>query len=71
MTSEVLVAALSLIGTLIGSISGVLMSAKLTIYRIQQLEKKVDMHNNFATRIPLIEKEVEILDDEVREIKRS
>ena len=31
----------------------------------------VDMHNNFATRIPLIEKEVEILDDEVREIKRS
>lgn len=71
MTSEVLVAALSLVGTLIGSISGVLMSAKLTTYRIQQLEKKVDMHNNFATRIPLIEKEVEILDDEVREIKRS
>ena len=71
MTSEVLVAVLSLAGTLIGSISGVLMSAKLTIYRIQQLEKKVDMHNNFATRIPLIEKEVEILDDEVREIKRS
>ena len=71
MTSDVLVAVLSLAGTLIGSISGVLMSAKLTIYRIQQLEKKVDMHNNFATRIPLIEKEVEILDDELRDIKRS
>lgn len=71
MTSDVLVAIVSLAGTLIGSISGVLMSAKLTTYRIQQLEKKVDMHNNFATRIPLIEKEVEILDNELREIKRS
>lgn len=71
MTSEIIVAILSLVGTLIGSTSGILMAAKLTNYRIQQLEKKVDKHNNFATRIPLIEREIEILDEEVQELKRS
>lgn len=40
--SSVIVALLSLVGTLIGSIAGVLVSNKLTNYRIEQLEKKLD-----------------------------
>ena len=71
MTSEVLVAVLSCAGTLLGSIVGIITSAKLTAYRIQQLEKKVDKHNNFAVRIPVLEKELERLDEEVHELKRS
>jgi hypothetical protein len=47
----VVVGVLSLIGTIIGSYSGM----KLMSYRIEQLEKKVDKHNGFAERIPVIE----------------
>ena len=38
--NDVIVACLSLIGTLIGSLSGILVANKLTNYRIEQLEKR-------------------------------
>ena len=44
MQPEVIVGLLSLCGTLIGSIAGIIASNKLTLYRIEQLEKKVDKH---------------------------
>ena len=48
MDSNIIVAGISLIGTLIGSASGVIVSGKLTNFRIKQLEDKVAKHNNFA-----------------------
>ena len=45
MEPEIVVAFLSLVGTLGGSFLGVLASNKLINYRIQQLEKKVEKHN--------------------------
>ena len=41
MNSEVLIALLSLAGTLIGSFGGIITSSKLTNYRLEQLERKV------------------------------
>ena len=35
-----------------------LTSARLTNYRIEQLEKKVDRHNGFGERIPVLEDRV-------------
>lgn len=64
--STILVALISLVGTLIGSYSG----AKLTIYRIEQLEKKVDKHNNFAERIPVIEKEISVANHRIDDLER-
>ncbi len=58
MQSETLVALLSLAGTLLGSFGGIMASAKLTNFRLSQLEKKVDKHNSFATRIPIIEEQI-------------
>ena len=55
MNGETLVSILSLIGTLVGAFGGIIVSSKLTIYRIEQLEKKVDKHNNFAERMPVVE----------------
>lgn len=43
---SITVAAISLIGTIIGSITGVLVSNKLTTFRIEQLEKKLDRYAN-------------------------
>ena len=39
--NEIIIAVLSLLGTIIGSLSGVLAANRLTNYRIQELEKKV------------------------------
>ncbi|MBR6579816.1 MAG: hypothetical protein IKK66_00785 [Ruminococcus sp.] len=61
MTSTVIVALISLVGTLAGSLCGIVVSSKLTNYRIEQLEKKVDKHNNFAERIPILKERIEEL----------
>ena len=55
MEPEIVVALLSLVGTLGGSFLGVLASNKLINYRIQQLEKKVEKHNNLVERMVLVE----------------
>lgn len=59
MTETIIVALISLVGTLAGSLGGILVSSKLTNYRIEQLEKKVDKHNNFAERIPIINERID------------
>ncbi len=61
--TEIIIALLALIGTIIGSFSGF----RLTAYRVEQLEKKVEMHNNFAAKIPLIEARVERLEKKKEE----
>lgn len=55
MLESVIVGVLSLAGTVIGSFSGM----RLMSYRIEQLEKKVDKHNNFAERMPVVEEKNE------------
>ena len=61
MNSNVIVAMLSLIGTLVGSLGGILVSSKLTNYRLQQLENRVAEHNNFAHRMPVIEEQIKVI----------
>ena len=48
MSDMVVIALISLAGTLTGSFCGVLTSNKLTNYRIEQLEKKMDKHNGLV-----------------------
>ncbi len=50
MNSDFLVALISLSGTLIGSLGGILVSSKMTNYRIEQLEKKQEKYNNLIER---------------------
>lgn len=66
MSEAIIVAILSLIGTFIGSFSGM----KLMSYRIEQLEKKVEKHNNFAERLPVVEKDIKHIYHEIDELKR-
>lgn len=62
MTDTVMVALLSLAGTLGGSLLGCVASAKLTNYRIEQLEKKVEKHNGVIERVFKLEGQVEQLE---------
>lgn len=65
MSDTVVVGFLSLIGTLIGSLGGILAANKLVNYRIAQLEKKVEKHNNIIERTFKLEKGLEDLEEEV------
>jgi hypothetical protein len=66
MSTEIIVAVLSLIGTAVGSLAGILTANKLMMYRIEQLEKKVEKHNNLIERTFKIEEGVAILDEKIR-----
>ena len=71
MNSEIVIALISLLGTLAGSLGGIVVSSKLTSHRLEQLEKKVDKHNNFATRMPLLEQDQKEMKEDIKEIKRT
>lgn len=71
MNNEIIVALLALVGTLAGTFGGILTSSKLTAYRIQQLEEKVDKHNNFAQRIPIIEEKLKVVDHRLNDLERG
>lgn len=71
MTETMIVALIGFTGTVIGSFLGVVASAKLTNYRIEQLEKKVDMHNNFARRIPVIEEQIKEANHRIEDLERE
>lgn len=58
MTEAIIVAILSFLGTLAGSFGGM----QLVKYRIEQLEKRVEKHNNFAERIPVLEEKISDLE---------
>ena len=51
MSAEVIVSFISLVGTLAGSLAGILVSNKLSTYRIEQLEKKIDKYANNVDEI--------------------
>lgn len=51
MSDAIIVAVIGLLGSGFGSLCGVLVSSKLTQYRIEQLEKKVEKHNNLVERM--------------------
>lgn len=57
MEAEIVVALLSLAGTLIGSIVGILTANKLVVYRIEQLEQTVSKHNTVIERVALLEQD--------------
>ena len=69
MTETIIVALISLAGTLIGSLGGIVVSSKMTNYRIEQLEKKVDKHNNFAEKIPIINVQIENINHRLDELE--
>ena len=57
MSDAVLIALLSLVGTVIGSFAGILVANKLSNYRIEQLEKKLDKYadNQDMMRLEIVE----------------
>lgn len=66
MSDTIIIALISLLGTLGGTLGGILATSKLTNYRIEQLEKKVDKHNNLIERMFKAEENISILDEKIK-----
>ncbi len=71
MSNEIIVALVSMAGTVLGSFGGIITSSKLTTYRLEKLEQKVDRHNSFAERMPVIEEKIKVLNHRVEDIERE
>lgn len=66
MSDVVVVGLLSLVGTILGTVGGIIAANKLTTYRIEQLEKKVDKHNNLIERTYEIEQDIAVMQNDIR-----
>lgn len=71
MTPEIIVGILSLIGTAIGSLAGVITANKLVIYRLEQLEKKVEKHNGLVEKTYQLESDIAVIKTEIEDIKEG
>ena len=69
MDTEIVVALLALIGTLAGSFGGILVSSKLTNYRLERLEKQVAEHNNYARRMPVVEEQIKVINHRIEDLE--
>lgn len=67
MTEAIIVAVFSLAGNLLGVLAGL----RLMTYRIEQLEKKVDKHNGFAERMPVVEEQIKVINHRLEDLERG
>ena len=70
MSDTLVVAIISLVGTLAGTFGGIMTSGKLTGYRIEQLEKKLDSftdsHNDLISRVIKLEDTNKLLEEKIK-----
>ena len=70
MSEAVIVALVGFVGTLLGSLFGVLAAQKLTQYRLSQLEEKVNKHNNLVERTYKLEGRMTAAEHDISELKK-
>ena len=63
--TDIWVALIALLGTVIGSFSGIIVANKLVNYRLEQLEKKVEKHNNLIERTYALERNQTLLEEKI------
>ncbi|MDD6728452.1 MAG: hypothetical protein PUE08_04435 [Eubacteriales bacterium] len=71
MNNEIIIAFISVLGTIVGSFGGIVTSSKMTSFRLEKLEEKVDKHNNFAERIPVVEEQIKVINHRIDDLERG
>ena len=62
---NIIIAVCGCIGSGIGSFGGF----RLISYRVEQLEKKVYNHNNFAERLPVVEEQIKVINHRLEDVE--
>lgn len=63
---EVIVSVISALGSAVGTFAGIMVNSKLTNFRIEQLEKKVDKHNQVIDRVYALERRDAVVEEEMK-----
>lgn len=71
MSETVIVAILSLLGTLIGTLGGIFVSNRLVVYRIDRLEENVKETNKIIPRVYELEKHNEVQDKRIEHLEEE
>ena len=71
MDGNVITALISMTGSLIGTLGGILVSARMTTYRIEQLERKVDKLSNSAERMLVVEEQIKVINHRIEDLEKG
>ncbi|MBE6642241.1 MAG: hypothetical protein IJN17_07530 [Clostridia bacterium] len=66
MNIEIITSIASVLGSFFATFAGIALNSKLTNYRIEQLEKKVDTHNRVIDRVYSLEKHSAVIDEDMK-----
>lgn len=69
LNDTIIVGLLSLVGTLAGTFGGIITANKLTTYRIERLEEKVNKHNNIIERTYALEGRMNEAEHDIKDLK--
>lgn len=69
--TSIMVAAISALGTGIGSLYGIRKSSCLTDYKIDKLTEEVRLHNGFAQKIPVIEERLKTINHRLDDLEKN
>lgn len=70
MSERIIVALIGVLGTFAGSYFTNRKSMALIVYRLEELEKKVNKHNNLIDRMYKAETNIEVIQEEVNNLRR-
>jgi len=71
MPETIVVAIISLIGTLFGSYLAQRKTTALVVYRLEQLEKKVDKHNSVIERTCILEEKMKVANHRISDLEKE
>lgn len=71
MESEIIVAVIAFCGTALGTFGGIMASTKLTNFRLQKLEEKVDKHNSVVERTYILEEKIKVANNRIKNLEQK
>jgi flagellar motor component MotA len=71
MSNEVLIALFAFAGSLVATLSGILVSNSLTNHRLKALERKQDRHNSMVERTYVLEEKVKVANNRIKNLEEA
>lgn len=69
--TNILVACLSVLGSVVAAFIASTRSAAVTTARVDELTREVREHNNFARRMPVIEEQIKIINHRLSDLEKK
>lgn len=70
MSTEIIISLITLVGTITTVIISNIAQSSLIKYRLGELEKKVNLHNNLIDRMYKAETKIEVIENDLNDIKK-